>query len=292
MRVCRQCTKQMNFQLIVCAIVAIILIIVAQFTTFGLLDYWYMFFMCIIISAIAMSSGIGGATFFVPFVLLVLDVPIASAIAIGIFVEIFGFAFGVYNHWRRGSVDVILAGKIIQYAAPLVLIGVILNHLLEPKIIEYIFILALMIFATQLLLHHSRREEKEKRFDFGGAMISGLGGLLLGFVSSGLGEANEYNLFVRLRRKPAIVAGTSVLVVAVCAIIATIIQTIYFVSSEQLGAIAPYTMLIIYSVLGAYFGAWLGAQVASGVDRDKFRSFISVLLYVVALVSIVRVAFV
>jgi len=64
-----------------------------------------MFFACVVIAGIAMAGGIGGATFLVPFLLLVVKVPVSSAIAIGIFIEIFGFAAGVYNYRKKKSID-------------------------------------------------------------------------------------------------------------------------------------------------------------------------------------------
>lgn len=255
-----------------------------------LLSYWYMFFACIGIATVAMTAGIGGATFFVPFILLVLHVPITSAVAIGIFVEIFGFAAGVYNYARARKIDYPIAWKLIASAAGFVVLGAALNRIIEPTVVEYVLVLALMIFSTQILLAKDVCVGKyPKRFDAAGASIAALGGLLLGFVSSGLGESNEYNLLVRFRRSPAVVAGTSVLVVAVCAVIATSVQVFFIMRQGGLGTINPYIMLIVYSVLGAIVGAKIGQMVAERVNRAKFRVFVSVLLYFVALSTLAKV---
>jgi len=255
-----------------------------------LFAYWYMFFACLMIAAVAMTAGIGGATFFVPFVLLVLHVPVSSAVAIGIFVEIFGFSAGVYNYSRAKKIDYPMAGKLIASAALFVVLGAVLNRTIKPTVVEYILILALMIFATQILLAKDIViGERPKKFDAMGASIAALGGLLLGFISSGLGEANEYNLLVRFRREPAVVAGTSVLVVAVCAVLATAVQVFFITRSGGFGTIAPYTMLIAYSILGAIAGAKVGQLVAERVDRKRFRMFVSVLLYFVAASTLAKV---
>lgn len=253
-----------------------------------LLAYWYMFFACIGIATLAMSAGIGGATFFVPFILLVLHVPVKSAIAIGIFVEIFGFSAGVYNYWRKGQIDYALARHTLVFAVVFTIIGVILNHVIRPSVVEYIFILALMIFATQLLLNHGSSGGRSKQFDGVSALISSVGGFLLGFISSGLGESNEYNYFVRLQKSPALTAGTSVFVVAISAVVATLGQAYFISRSTGFGSIAPYTMLIIYSILGSLIGAKLGSIISTRVNRDTFRKFISVLLYLVAAVSLTK----
>lgn len=252
-------------------------------------DYWYMFFAFVGIATLAMSAGIGGATFFIPFALIVLKVPVGSAIPIGIFVEIFGFAAGVYNYARRGQIDYLLAKKTAIFAVPFVIAGVILGHAAQPTVVEYLFILALMIFATQLLVGQEALAVAGKKY-FGpiNAVIAAIGGALLGFLSTGLGESNEYNFFSRLKRSPAITAGTSVLVVAVSAVVATAAQFVYLLSTSRFGAIEPYTMLIIYSVLGAMVGAKLGSHLADKVDRRSFRKLVGVALFFVAVASLAK----
>lgn len=254
-----------------------------------LLSYWYMFFVCIVVATIAMAGGIGGATFLVPFLLLVVKVPVTSAVAIGIFIEIFGFAAGVYNYEKRKSIDYPLAKKILMFSSVFVILGVILNQMLKPTVIEYVFIFALMVFATQILLTKDNPKGKPKHFDVTSGIIAAFGGLLLGFISSGMGESNEYNMFVRLKKKPSLAAGTSVLTVAVNAIIATATQIYFFLQKSAFGRIMPYTMLIIYAIIGSFIGAKIGSYLSTRVDRKQFRKFISVLLYLVAAVSLVKV---
>ena len=248
-----------------------------------------MFLICVGIATLAMSAGIGGATFFIPFMLIVLKVPVESAIPIGIFVEIFGFAAGVYNYARRGQIDYSLAKKTIIVAVPFVIAGVILEHTIRPTLVEYLFIIALMIFSTQLLIGQEVSGVAGKKY-FGplNAVIAAIGGALLGFLSTGLGESNEYNFFSRLKRSPVITAGTSVLVVAVAAIVATTTQVVYMLSTSRFGAIEPYAMLIIYSVLGAIVGAKVGAYLANKVDRRHFRKLVGVALFFVAVASLVK----
>jgi uncharacterized membrane protein YfcA len=251
-----------------------------------------MFFVGIVIATIAMSAGIGGATFFVPFFLLVLKIPVRSAIVIGIFIEIFGFAAGFYNYRRMKQIDFPLAWKTLFVALPSVVVGVVLNRVINPTVGEVIFILALMIIATQFLLLRGGGDGEPRQFDFISMLIAAFGGLLLGFISTGLGESNEYSFFSRLKRSPPITAGTSVLVVAISAIVATTAQIIFLLLGSGLGTIAPYVALIVYSVLGVLVGAKLGSIVSNRVEKEPFRRWLSVVLYVVAIVSILRIVFV
>lgn len=251
-----------------------------------------MFFVCIVVASIAMAGGIGGATFLVPFLLLVVRVPVTSAVAIGIFIEIFGFAAGVYNYEKRKSIDYSLAKKILLSSSLFVVFGVVLNQSLKPTVIEYVFIFALMVFATQILLTKDNPKDKPRQFDVTSGIIAAFGGLLLGFISSGMGESNEYNLFVRLKKRPSLAAGTSVLTVAVNAIIATATQAYFFLQKSAFGKITPYTMLIIYAIIGSFIGAKFGSYIATKVDRKQFRRFISLLLYIVAVTSLIKVLFI
>lgn len=251
-----------------------------------------MFFACIVIAGVAMAGGIGGATFLVPFLLLIVKVPVSSAVAIGIFIEIFGFAAGVYNYRQKKSIDYSLAKKIITSSTLFVILGVVLNQTLKPTVVEYVFIFALMVFATQIAFAKKNISDKAKKFDRVSVVISAFGGLLLGLISSGMGESNEYNLFGRLKKKPSIAAGTSVLTVAVNALVATVTQTFFFLQKSAFGEIKPYAMLIIYSILGSFVGAHLGAISATKVKREPFRKFISALLYLVAGASLIKVLFI
>jgi len=58
------------------------------------LQYWYMLPIAIVIGAIATASGIGGATFFAPFFVLVLGIAPEVAIGAALITEVFGFTSG------------------------------------------------------------------------------------------------------------------------------------------------------------------------------------------------------
>lgn len=57
-------------------------------------QYWFMLPVATVIAIIAMASGIGGATFFVPVFILALRLPPEVAIGTGLITEVFGFASG------------------------------------------------------------------------------------------------------------------------------------------------------------------------------------------------------
>ena len=68
-------------------------------------QYWFMLPVAAVIATIAMASGIGGATFFVPVFILALRLPPEVAIGTGLITEVFGFASGLFAYMRRKLID-------------------------------------------------------------------------------------------------------------------------------------------------------------------------------------------
>ncbi len=59
-------------------------------------------------------------------------------------------------------------------------------------------------------------------------LLSAFGGLLLGLSSAGLGQVNEYNFIKRLRMELVTAAGTSVLLICICAISVSMFNVSFF----------------------------------------------------------------
>ena len=81
-------------------------------------DNWFMFPISIVIATIAMSSGVGGAIFFAPILLLGLGLPPEVAIGVGLITEVFGFTSGLIAYLRRKLVDFRLAKACLLYTSP------------------------------------------------------------------------------------------------------------------------------------------------------------------------------
>ena len=63
-------------------------------------EYWYMFPVAIIVSTVAISSGVSGATFFTPMFFLWLGLPLRAAIGAALMTATFGFASGLSGYAR------------------------------------------------------------------------------------------------------------------------------------------------------------------------------------------------
>lgn len=192
------------------------------------LEYWYMFPVALAVSTLAMSSGIGGATFFSPIFILALGLRPEVAIGTALLTETFGFASGLLAYFRARVIDFKLGGIMLIATIPLALVGTYLGGVIDPNILKIVLAVALLAVGISFL-HAPGDDEKEavnkeaalrledtnpdacitardgerichvvqRRFE--GLAIGAIGGLFLGLTSTGLGELNDYFLLRRCR---------------------------------------------------------------------------------------------
>src|SRR6056297_2630671 len=247
-------------------------------------EFWYMLPVGIVIATVAMASGVGGATFFAPLFILGLGLPPELAVGAGLVVEVFGFGSGVYAYVKRQLIDYRIGGTLLSATVPAAIAGVVVAHFADPEILK--LILGMGLFAVAVSFLRAPDEEVEATLDTmaqedpetaetclltaeeeeicytvcnttEGRLISGVGGLFVGMVSSGLGELNGYFLLQRCRVPSSVSVATSVFVVAVTALIASG-GHVYQVAQEGLTGLATMGNLLLFTVPGVVVGAQLG----------------------------------
>ncbi len=258
------------------------------------LEFWYMLPVGIIIATIAMASGVGGATFFSPLFILGLGLSPELAVGAGLVVEVFGFSSGVYAYVRRKLIDYRVGGMLLSATVPAAIVGVVIAHYANADILK--LILGMGLFAVAVSFLRSPDDETEDALNelahedpdtaetclvtaddeeicytvcntTEGRLISGIGGLFVGMVSSGLGELNGYFLLQRCRVPSSVSVATSVFVVAVTALIASV-GHLYQVAQGGLTGLTTMGNLLLFTVPGVVIGAQLGPAVARRVpDR-------------------------
>ncbi len=119
-----------------------------------------------------------------------------------------------------------------------------------------------------------------------GRLISGVGGLFMGMISTGLGEMNGYFLLQRCRVPSKVSVATSVFVVAITALTASAGHFVRFIHTggSVLGSVLS---LVIFTVPGVIVGGQLGFRVASRISQRALERGLGVLF---ALVSIITLA--
>lgn len=122
-----------------------------------ILDYWFLTPICLIGATVAMTVGIGGPVFFTPVFILVLDLPPATAVAVALFTQLFGFLSGSVAYWRRRLIDGALARRLMRVAVPAALVGSVLADLVPGPLLRRLFGCVAIAVAYRVFV--SSREE-------------------------------------------------------------------------------------------------------------------------------------
>lgn len=278
------------------------------------LQYWFMLPVAVLIATVAMASGVGGATFFAPFLIIVLRLPPEVAIGTGLITEVFGFASGLYAYARKRLIDYRLGLSLLAVTIPAALVGTWVAGLISPDILKTI--LGVGLFAVALSFLRVPEHKDIVRLDLAiqdeyggdlaethihtadgedihykvcnrteGRIIAGIGGLFVGLISTGLGELDEYFLLRRCHVPSKVSVATSVFVVAFTALAASIGHLTRFVSGggESLPVVAS---LVIFTIPGVILGAQLGSRVASRIPQRTLERSLGVLFTIVALLTL------
>ncbi len=278
------------------------------------LQYWFMLPIAVLIATTAMASGVGGATFFSPLLILALGLPPEIAIGTGLITEVFGFASGLFAYARKRLIDYRLGMTLLVATIPLALLGTWAAGRVEPDILKVV--LGVGLFAVALSFLRTPEHKDVVRMDeaiqqeYGGEtaetslitaegeeirytvcnrtegrLIAGIGGMFVGLISTGLGELNSYFLLRRCRVPSRVSVATSVFVVAITALIASVGHLAQFVQSD-VSALNTVLSLIIFTVPGVIVGGQLGSQVASRVPQRALERVLGVLFILVAALTL------
>lgn len=274
-----------------------------------ILSFWYVLPIAILIATTAMVFGIGGAILFSPFFLIVLNLPPDMAIALGLLIEVFGFSSGLIAYARNKLINYHLGTRILPFTITAALLGASLGKYIPSIILEItlagvLFLLAIAFLQkekttiyTALPLHPGENYEqvKKKWFDFWQDFrkkptlffASATGGLLVGFVSTGLGEINEYNFVKRLKMKSNLAAGSSVFIIAITALTASIFNLSYF-SAVNTNDLATIAQIALFAIPGVIIGAQLGVHLSKTIDRKKALKVLPLLFIILGMITIVK----
>lgn len=270
--------------------------------------FWYMLPTAIVIATVAMASGVGGATFFAPLFILGLGLPPELAIGSGLVIEVFGFSSGLYAYIRRRLIDYRLGGALLIATVPAALFGTVAAHYIAAELLKIVLGMGLIAVALSFLrapddeLHAQMDALAEESPDTAesclvaadgekycyticnkteGRTIAGIGGLFLGMVSSGLGELNGYFLLQRCRVPSSVSVATSVFVVAITALTASVAHVVQFAQGD-LTDLGRMLNLLLFTVPGVIIGAQLGPMLAKRVADRSMEIFLGLLFTLTA----------
>ncbi len=279
------------------------------------LSLWWLFPVSILIAAIANGAGIGGATFFSPLFVIVLGLDPVVGIGAALATEVFGFASGVAAHARAKTIDWLAVGRLATVSVPLAIVGSVLAGIAPATALKLLLGFGLLAIAVTFIRHHDPAVEDaaiaqgigvvapsiRRRivttdhtvYDYElcrmqeGRIGAAIGGLLVGLISTGLGEANSYMLVKRCRIPSRVAVAVSVTTVALTALAASVTHLIDFVNSPNadLGAVVA---VVAFTIPGVVIGGQLGPLVTGRVPERTLIRSIGWLFIAVAALTIVE----
>lgn len=282
------------------------------------LTYWYLFPIAILIAGLANGAGVGGATFFSPMFILGLRLEPAVAIGTALITEVFGFASGVIGHARAGTIDWKLVGLLASVSVPAAAVGSLLAGFAPETALKVVLGVGLIAIAFVFMRHHDPDEEDEaismgidvvepfiqrrliardrRVYEYRlcrrteGRIFAGIGGLFVGLISTGLGEVNSFTLVKRCRVPSRVAVAVSVTVVAVTALVASVVYLIDFATATD----PPFDDVLsiaLFTVPGVVIGGQLGPQVVSHIPEQRLIHGLGWIFLIVAGLTLGEAAF-
>lgn len=198
-------------------------------------------------------------------------------------------------------------------SVPTAVIGSLLAGLISPDLLKLVLGFGLLVIAVAFIRHDDRHGEDEaikrgegvvapavervvvtrdgERIEYHlcrhneGRWFAALGGGFVGLISTGLGELNSYSLVMRCRIPTRVTVATSVVVVAVTALAASVTHLVGFVS-EGASTMETVLAIVVFTVPGVLIGGQLGPQLSRRVPEKPLIRFLGWLFVVVAVLTL------
>lgn len=278
---------------------------------------WWLFPASVLIATIAMASGVGGAVFFSPIFLLVLGLEPEVAIGTALLTELFGFGSGLVAYVRSGRIDYGLAGDLLRFSVPGAIAGVLLADRIPGAALKAVFAVGILFLGYQLFA--SWRSEQEADADHDsvlgtvppgrrivdrdgnvfeysvrnravGRTFAAIGGMLLGMISVGLAELEEYELVARCKVPSQVAVATSVFVVVVTVLVAVLGHGRAFLAHADAAALREVMSVAAFTVPGVLIGGQTGPMVGGKLNPDTMKVGISFLFMGVGALMFITLA--
>jgi len=266
-------------------------------------DLWYLFPLSIFIATVAMSSGIGGAVFFSPLFMLGLQLEPRIAIGAALATELFGFTSGLIAYVKAQLIDFKLAINLLLFSVPSAILGTFYADHIPGIVLKAVFAVGLLFIGQQLfsswrkdeLENIDNQHQEEFKDDFEseltdangkvyryticnrnmGRSFAAIGGAILGMISVGLAELQEYHLVARCKVPTPVAVATSVFVVVVTVLVASS-GHFYDFATKGGDIMNQVVNVIMFTIPGVVIGGQIGPKLQIVVPEDTMKAAISI----------------
>ena len=123
-------------------------------------------------------------------------------------------------------------------------------------------------------------------------VLAGIGGALLGMISVGLAELQEYNLAARCRVPTPVAIGTSIFVVAVTIVVAAA-GRMYGLGTAAAGpdALDQVSRVVAYTIPGVLIGGQIGPRIQARLKQHAVKIGLAAIFAIVGLFMLATLGF-
>ena len=275
-----------------------------------------MFLASIAIATLATASGIGGAIFFAPIFLLVLGLDPTVAFGAALLTQLFGLSSGLSVYLRARLVDFRLGASLLVFSVPASLLGVMLADQVPQDALKGVFALVLLLISVQMFRAWLQDDPGtldilsgeadpnscvlidalgcEYRYSSGskywGAVFAGIGGALLGMITVGLAELQEYNLVARCRVPPPVAIGTSIFVLGVTVVVASAGRMYGLLTMAGPASLDQVLDVVTFTIPGVLIGGQIGPRIQTRLRQRAVKIGLAAIFAIVGLVMLIMLA--
>lgn len=255
--------------------------------------YWGIFPIGVGIASLAMLTGVDGAAFWGPVLLLAYNVDPAVAVACGIFIEVFGFGSGVYGYAVRGKIIFRDAVPLLFIAVPLGIAGASIAKALPAAAITGAVATGCLYLAfrnagrARLLIPERAETDLHLEQKPLGYLLTGIGGFFTGAIGFGLGETNNYYMLIKNRFPVAYASGTTVFMIAVTAFVTSLFNIVYFRQEAGLDFAELYS-IVVFAVPGVIIGGQIGVRLAHITRRNVLHYILTAVFTFMAVMAFAK----
>jgi hypothetical protein len=281
-------------------------------------EFWFMFPVAIVIATIAMSTGIGGAVFFSPIFLLVLQLDPTVAIGTALITELFGFASGLAAYLRQRLIDYRLGLEVLLFAVPAAVFGALIGEHIPDAILKAVFAAGIVFVGSQIFVAwygerhesesggeaplrdgfavHEVKDRSGRLFRFNvfnkpvAAVYSSVGGAFVGMISVGIAELMEYQMVAKCRIPPPVAVATAIFIVVITVAAASISHVVSFVSAGP-ATIEQVLSIAVFTAPGVLIGGQIGPFLQRVAPPSVMKVAISGVFIVVGIFMLASLAF-
>ncbi len=267
------------------------------------LAYWYLLPISVVIATIAMSTLVGGATFFSPLFILLLKLPPHVAITAALTTQFFGFSTGMIGYIRKKCIDYKTSVILLLITIPYALIGVYIATKLNAFYIRILLGIAILYIAYALYFHNKlsvkgktyieiKNTRTDNKITMSGEDVktnivsTALGSLFLGMTSAGLGELLGFDWISKSNASFKTLVSSTVFIIAITTAVTSAAHLSYL-ATTNLPGLDEVLNIVIFTIPGVITGALLGIYVIHHFNQRIIQMYISIVLWITGLLCFI-----